>query len=62
MIHPRLPIAILLMFSMLLLAGLAACGEAATPVPSHRGAHGHPCPSGANAPPQRRSPLNPRRL
>ena len=33
MFHPRLPIAILLMFSLLLALGLAACGEAATPVP-----------------------------
>ena len=31
--HPRLPIALLLMFSLLLALGLAACGEAATPVP-----------------------------
>ena len=33
MFHPRLPIAILLMFSLLLALGLAACGESATPVP-----------------------------
>ena len=33
MIHPRLLIVSLLMASLLLLAGLAACGEAATPVP-----------------------------
>ncbi len=33
MIHPRLLIVSLLMTSLLLLAGLAACGEAATPVP-----------------------------
>ena len=33
MIHPRLFIVSLLMASLLLLAGLAACGEAATPVP-----------------------------
>ena len=33
MIHPRLLIVSLLMASLLLLAGLAACGEATTPVP-----------------------------
>lgn len=33
MFHPRLSIAMLLMFSLLLALGLAACGEAATPVP-----------------------------
>ena len=33
MFHPRLPIAMLLMFSLLLALGLAACGESATPVP-----------------------------
>ena len=33
MIHPRLIIVATLLVSMLLLAGLAACGEAATPVP-----------------------------
>ena len=45
MIHPRLPIAILLMFSMLLLAGLAACGEAATPVPPTAAPTATPAPA-----------------
>ena len=32
--HPRLSVAILLVFSMLLIVGLAACGESATAVPT----------------------------
>ena len=44
MFHPRLSIAILLMFSLLLALGLAACGEAATPVPPTAAHHGSPLP------------------
>jgi hypothetical protein len=50
MFHPRLPIAILLMVSMLLVAGLAACGEAATPVPPTQAPTATTAPTPAEAP------------